>query len=316
MTYTDTPDPRRAAGRPGPSRPGRARTGGLRRRESTAAAAFLSIPVLVFLAFVVLPIGLMAYYSFTDYDVLTPPSWIGFGNYTKLLHDPFFRIALKNTVIYTLMYVPLGIAVSLGTALLLNRRVRAAKYFRVLFYVPVVSSTVATASIWYWMLNPQRGLINIMLGWFGINGPAWLYDSHWAMPAIVLMSVWAGFGTNMVIYLAGLQNIPPELTEAARTEGANGWQVFRHVTLPCLAKTTLLVTTLQIIGAFQVFDQAYVLTQGGPGNSTVTLVYYIYDRGFGALQMGYASAISVVLFLVILVVALVNAGLVKRTGDR
>jgi multiple sugar transport system permease protein len=284
----------------------------LHRRESTAAVAFLSVPVLFFIAFIALPIALMVYYSFTSYDVLNPPAWTGFANYIQLWHDPFFFTALKNTVEYTLMYVPLGVVVSLATAVLLNRKVRAAKFFRTLFYLPVVSSTVATATIWYWLLNPQHGLINIALGWFGINGPAWLYDSRWAMPSIVIMSVWAGFGTGMVIFLAGLQNIPRELVEAARADGAGGWQVFRHVTLPGLTKTTLLVTTLQIIGAFQVFDQAYVLTKGGPGNSTVTLVYYIYDRGFSALQMGYASAISVVLFVIIFIVSLMNARLVDR----
>jgi multiple sugar transport system permease protein len=299
----DTPIPRR-------------RRGGTRRSERRAGTLFMTLPVLLFVLFVLLPVVMAAVLSFTDYDVISTMNWVGFKNYTDLIHDPFFTKALENTVIYTLMYVPLGIVVALATALLLNRRVRSAKYFRVLFYVPVVSSTVATASIWYWMLNPQHGLINVILGEFGINGPAWLYDSNWAMPAIVLMSVWAGFGTNMIIYLAGLQNIPRELIESARTEGADGWQVFRHVTLPALTKTTMLVTTLLIIGAFQVFDQAYVLTKGGPGNSTVTLVYYIYDRGFGALKMGYASAISFVLFAIILAVSLVNARLVNKAGEQ
>ncbi|WP_370354008.1 carbohydrate ABC transporter permease [Catenulispora sp. EB89] len=276
----------------------------------------MTLPVLLFVLFVLLPVVMAAVLSFTDYDVISSMNWVGFKNYTDLIHDPFFTKALENTVFYTLMYVPLGIVVALATALLLNRKVRAAKYFRVMFYIPVISSTVATASIWYWMLNPQHGLINVILGEFGVNGPAWLYDSNWAMPAIVLMSVWAGFGTNMVIYLAGLQNIPKELIESARTEGANSWQVFRYVTLPALTKTTMLVTTLLIIAAFQVFDQAYVLTKGGPGNSTVTLVYYIYDRGFGALKMGYASAISFVLFAIILAVSLVNARLVNKAGDQ
>ncbi|MEY9858837.1 multiple sugar transport system permease protein [Catenulispora sp. GAS73] len=292
------------------------RTRDTRRSERRAATLFMTLPVLLFVLFVLLPVVMAAVLSFTDYDVISSMNWVGFKNYTDLIHDPFFTKALENTVLYTLMYVPLGIVVALATALLLNRRVRAAKYFRVLFYVPVISSTVATASIWYWMLNPQHGLINVILGKLGVNGPAWLYDSNWAMPAIVLMSVWAGFGTNMVIYLAGLQNIPKELIESARTEGANSWQVFRHVTLPALTKTTMLVTTLLIIGAFQVFDQAYVLTKGGPGNSTVTLVYYIYDRGFGALKMGYASAISFVLFAIILAVSLVNARLVNKAGEQ
>nr|WP_194905641.1 sugar ABC transporter permease [Catenulispora rubra] len=298
------------------SSPHRGRVRDTRRSERRAATLFMTLPVLLFVLFVLLPVVMAAVLSFTDYDVISTMNWVGFKNYTDLVHDPFFTKALENTVLYTLMYVPLGIVVALGTALLLNRKVRAAKYFRVMFYIPVISSTVATASIWYWMLNPQHGLINVILGEFGVNGPAWLYDSNWAMPAIVLMSVWAGFGTNMVIYLAGLQNIPKELMESARTEGANSWQVFRYVTLPALTKTTMLVTTLLIISAFQVFDQAYVLTKGGPGNSTVTLVYYIYDRGFGALKMGYASAISFVLFAIILAVSLVNARLVNKAGDQ
>lgn len=298
------------------SSPHRRRVRDTRRSERRAATLFMTLPVLLFVLFVLLPVVMAAVLSFTDYDVISSMNWVGFKNYTDLVHDPFFTKALENTVFYTLMYVPLGIVVALATALLLNRKVRAAKYFRIMFYIPVISSTVATASIWYWMLNPQHGLINVILGEFGVNGPAWLYDSNWAMPAIVLMSVWAGFGTNMVIYLAGLQNIPKELIESARTEGANGWQVFRHVTLPALTKTTMLVTTLLIIGAFQVFDQAYVLTKGGPGNSTVTLVYYIYDRGFGALKMGYASAISFVLFAIILAVSLVNARLVNKAGEQ
>ncbi|EUJ19143.1 hypothetical protein LMRF01_1879 [Listeria monocytogenes] len=156
------------------------------------------------------------------------------------------------------------------------------------------------------MLNPQYGLINRVLGWFGINGPAWLYDSNWAMFAIVMMSVWMTFGTNMMIFLAGLQGIPANLYEASKIEGASRWKTFRYVTWPSLSRTTFLVTTMLIINAFQVFDQAYVLTKGGPGNSTITLVYYIYNEGFGGLKMGYASAISFVLFLIILVFSIIN----------
>lgn len=285
-----------------------------RKRERSWGAAFLSLPVLLFLVFLLLPIVMALVLSFTDYSVIGTTHWVGWANYGRLLHDPFFHTALWNTLLYTVMYVPLSLVLALGTALLLNRKVRSVTVFRTLFYIPVVASTVATASIWYWLLNPQHGLINIVLGWFGIDGPAWLYDSHWAMTAIVIMSAWAGFGANMIIFLAGLQGIPRELLEAARTDGAGSWKLFWHITLPSLARTTLLVTTLLIISAFQVFDQAYVLTKGGPGNSTVTLVYYIYDRGFGSLQMGYASAISFVLFAIILVVSLVNARAVARTG--
>ncbi|HXH36778.1 MAG TPA: sugar ABC transporter permease [Plantibacter sp.] len=270
---------------------------------------FLAVPLGLFLIFMLLPIVIAAALSLTDYAIIGETAWVGLENYTRIFQDAFFWIALRNTAWYTVLYVPLGLIIALGTAVLLNRSRRAVRLFRTLFYIPVVSSTVATATIWYWLLNPQKGLLNVALGWFGIDGPAWLYDSQWAMIAIVMMSVWAGFGANMIIFLGGLQGVPGELYEAARLDGANAWQQFRYVTLPSLTRTTFLVSTLLIIGAFQVFDQAYVLTKGGPGNSTVTLVYYIYNKGFGALEMGYASALSFVLFLIILVFSLINARL-------
>ncbi|MFC7876921.1 carbohydrate ABC transporter permease [Isoptericola sp. NPDC057391] len=273
---------------------------------------FVALPMLLFAVFVLVPAGMALVMSFTSYSVIGDSQWLGLDNYRRLFLDPYFAIALRNTAYYTLLFVPLGIVVALATALLLNRNVRVASLFRTFFYVPVVSSTVATATIWYWLLNPQFGMINVALGWFGIDGPAWLYDSAWAMPAIVMMSVWAGFGTNMMIYLGGLQGIPPQLYEAARIDGAGWWQQLRYVVMPSLSRTTFLVSTLLVIGAFQVFDQAYVLTKGGPGNSTITLVYYIYTQGFGNLEMGYASAISFVLFAIIGVFAVINARITGR----
>ncbi|OJU41198.1 MAG: sugar ABC transporter permease [Microbacterium sp. 69-10] len=270
---------------------------------------FLAVPLVLFAIFVMLPLIISLVMSFTDYAVVSKPEWLGWDNYVAILHDDFFWLALRNTAWYTVLFVPLGLVVALTTALLVNRSSRLSRLFRTLYYIPVVSSTVGTATIWYWLLNPQIGLLNVVLGWFGVDGPAWLYDSNWAMVAIVLMSVWAGFGTHMIMFLGGLQGVPLDLYEAARLDGANAWQTFRHITLPSLSRTTYLVSTLLIIAAFQVFDQAYVLTKGGPGNSTVTIVYYIYDKGFGSLEMGYASALSFVLFLVILVFALINTRL-------
>ncbi|WP_239254098.1 carbohydrate ABC transporter permease [Listeria ilorinensis] len=279
--------------------------------QQRMAYLFIAIPVLLLLVFLILPIGMALIVSFTDYDVVNAPNYLGFDNYVKMFQDKYFLIALRNTVVYVLLYVPLGLIVSLGTASLINMNKKGAAMFRTFFYVPVLCSTVATATIWYWLLNPQYGLINIVLGWFGIDGPAWLYDSNWAMIAIVLMSVWMTFGTNMMIFIAGLQGIPQNLYEAAKMEGASKWKTFRYVTWPSLSKTTFLVTTMLIINAFQVFDQAYILTKGGPGNSTMTLVYYIYNEGFGGLEMGYASAMSFVLFLIILVFAIINTRLNK-----
>jgi len=288
------------------------RDGALSRHQRQAAWLFLFIPGVLFVLFTVVPFMVAAVVSLTDYSIVQSPRWIGLSNYAEIVRDPFFWTAIRNTVFYTLLFVPLGLIVALGAALLLNRNVRIAKLFRTLFYVPVVSSTVATATIWYWVLNPQKGLLNAALGWFGIQGPAWLYDSHWAMIAIVIMNVWAGFGTNMIIFLGGLQGVPNNLREAARLDGANAFQVFWHVVLPSIRPTLFLVTTQLIISAFQVFDQAYILTKGGPGNSTVTVVYYIYDRGFGALRMGYASALSFVLFAIIFVFSLINMRITNK----
>jgi multiple sugar transport system permease protein len=299
-----------------PKRP-KERAGGVtatRKQQTRSAWLFLAIPGLLFAVFMVLPIVIAAVISLSDYAVVGELNWVGFDNYVRIASDPYFWISLRNTAFYTVLYVPLGLIIALATALLLNRRIRTVKMFRTFFYIPVISSTVATATIWYWLLNPQYGLLNVALGFVGIDGPAWLYDSKLAMFAIVIMSVWAGFGANMMIFLGGLQGVPRDLYEAARLDGANVWQSFRYVTVPALSRTTFLVSTLLIIGAFQVFDQAYVLTKGGPGNSTITMVYYIYNKGFASLEMGYASALSFVLFVIILVFSLVNARLTNSRG--
>ena len=286
--------------------------GGLDRKQQRAAYLFIAVPVGLLILFTLAPVVYAIFTSFTNYDIINPSKWVGLSNYTKMWKDPFFRLALKNTLVYTALYIPPGLLLALGTALLLNRKRHFVSTFRVFFYLPVVASTVASATIWYWLLNPQEGLLNTVLRWFGVNGPAWLYDPNWAMVAIVIMSVWAGFGTNMLIILGGLQSIPRELYEAARIDGASRYQSLRHVTIPGLQRPIFLVTALLIIGALQVFDQAYILTQGGPGNATLTIVYYIYNDGFLDLHMGYASAMSVVLFLIILVISLANSKITNR----
>lgn len=280
--------------------------------QQNIAYLFILVPVSLLLIFGIFPILMALYFSFTDYNIIEPANWIGFANFQKIFQDEFFFVSLRNTLVYTFLYVPLGLIVALGTAILLNKKVKVTNLFRTFFYLPVLCSTVATATIWYWLLNPQYGLLNQLLRLIGIDGPAWLYSSNWAMTAIVIMSVWMTFGGNMMIFLAGLQGINPALYEAADIEGASSWQKFRHITWPQLSKTTFLVTTQLIIGAFQVFDQAYMLTKVGPGNSTITLVYYIYNKGFGGLEMGYASALSFILFLIIFVFSLVNMKLTNK----
>lgn len=274
--------------------------------EQKIAYLFILPPLVLFLIFMVIPTVMALYLSLTNYNVIQAPKFVGIRNFVNIVHDPYFFVALRNTFYYVVIYVPLGLLTALGAALLLNKRKFGIKLFRTCFYLPVLSSSIATATIWLWLLNPQYGLINTMLSWFGINGPAWLASSDWAMIAIIIMSVWAGFGGNMMIYLAGLQGVPDYLYEAAKLDGASAFKMFWYVTMPALGSTTFLVSTMLCIGAFQMFDQAYLLTQGGPGNATVTLVYYIYNTGFGSLNMGYASALSVVLFVLIFIFSLLN----------
>jgi multiple sugar transport system permease protein len=276
------------------------------KKQNAIGRLFIAPPMILFFVFTLLPMIMAFVLSFTDYDILNTPRFVGFDNFKKIITDDFFWIALKNTCYYTVLYVPSGLLLSLGAALFLNSEKRMVGLFRTLFYLPVLSSSVATATLWFWILNPQLGLLNGILSIFHIAGPAWLYDSKLAMIAIVMMSLWAGFGANMMIFLSGLKGIPQIYYEAAKVEGAGRWQMFRMITMPLLTKTTFLVSTMLIIGTFQVFDQAFILTKGGPGNATITLVYYIYNKGFDNLKMGYASSISLLLFLIILSMTIVN----------
>ena len=280
-------------------------------KQDRMGRLFVAPPVILFLLFTLLPMIMAIGLSFTKYDVINPPRLVGLANFRKMIKDEFFWIALKNTCVYTLMYVPAGLLLSLGAAMFLNADQKMVGLFRTLFYLPVLSSTVATATLWFWILNPQLGLLNGILELFGISGKAWLYDSKLAMFSIVLMSLWSGFGGNMMIFLAGLKGIPPIYYEAAKIEGASKWQMFTKITMPSITKTTFLVSTMLIIGTFQVFDQAFVLTKGGPGNATITIVYYIYNNGFKNLDMGYASSISLVLFAIILVMTVINSKINK-----
>jgi multiple sugar transport system permease protein len=278
----------------------------LGRYQALMAYLFISPSMLLFAVFVLLP-ALMAFYlSFTNYDILRPAEWIGLDNYERLKNDRLFWTSVENIVEYSAFFVPLMIVSSLSLALALNRKRPGMKLFRMIYYLPVITSPVAASVVWRWILNKQYGLLNEILGYVGIEGPAWLSQTDTAMTAIILVTLWQGIGSNMVIYLAGLQGIPKQLYEAAMLDGANAWGCFRHITWPSLRTTTFLITTMSLISSFQLFDQAYVLTKGGPGHATRTPVYHIYEMGFNRLRMGYASALSLVLFLIIFAVTLVN----------
>jgi multiple sugar transport system permease protein len=238
-------------------------------------------------------------------------AWL--DNYVELINDPIFQKVLGNTGYYVAAAVPLQMICGLLCALALNRNVPGQSVFRVIYFLPVVTSTVAAGLVWAWLFNSNFGLINMGLSLFGVTDlPKWLVSSRWAMPAVIVVSVWQGLGYAMVLFLAGLQNIRPELYEAAAIDGATGWSRFWHITLPLLSPMTFFVLIIPIIGSFQVFELVYVMTKAGPANGTNTLVYFIYQNGFMFYQMGIASAGAMILFAIVLVLTLVQYRLQNR----
>jgi multiple sugar transport system permease protein len=276
----------------------------LERRQAVAGYLFIAPAMAIFFVFTLLPVAIATYLSFTNYDVFTKLDWIGTVNYEDVFQDELFWRALVNTVVYTGWSVPVSMAIGLALALLLNQKLRGLGIYRTVYYVPVVTSMVAVAMIWIQLFDPLYGVISNALEGIGIRGVNWLGDPNLAMPSIIVVSVWKVIGWNMLIYLAGLQGIPDYLKEAASIDGANGWQTFWRITLPLLQPTTFFIFVTSLIGAFQVFDQVYVMTGGGPAGATTTLVHQIYNAAFKALDMGYAAAMSFVLFGIILVVSL------------
>jgi len=238
--------------------------------------------------------------SLTQWDLLTPPKFVGLDNFAKLLADPRFRTALRNTLFYVLTSVPIGLVLGLGIAMALNQRIRGISWIRTAYFLPVVTSTVAIALVWSWIYSPDSGPLNAVLGFFGIPPQRWMTDPFWAMPSIVAMSVWQGLGITVIIFLAGLQAIPEEYLDAAAVDGAGRWASFRHVTLPLLTPAIFFTGILGLIDSFQVFDQVYVLARPGkPTEATITLVYTIYENGFQNFKMGYAAAAAWILFLIV-----------------
>lgn len=281
-------------------------------RKNLVGYAFISPWLIGFLLFTAFPFLASVYLSFTRYNIVSAPSWVGVANYRILFtSDPLFWQALKVTFWYAVVAVPLGVVAGVGLALLLNLELRGMSLFRTIFYLPSIVPSVASSVIFLWILNPQTGLINGILRNFHIEGPAWLQDKAWAPWSLVLLSVWA-VGGSMVIYLAGLKEIPIYLYEAAVMDGANAFQKMRLITLPMLTPVIFFNLVMGIIGTFQYFTEAYIMTQGGPEDSTLFYALYLFQRAWRYLDMGYASAMAWVLFLVIMVLT----GLVFRTQKR
>lgn len=269
------------------------------RKEIRDAYLFLSPWLLGMLLFTAGPILFSLFLSFCRWDVISPIRWIGLGNYQQMFHDKLLRIALVNTVGYAAMYIPLSIVIALGMAMLLNQRLKGMGIFRTLFYLPTLTQGIATFTLWKIIFEPETGLLNRGLRTFIPNPPGWLVDPAWSKPALVIMALWSVGGT-MLIFLAGLKNIPADFYEAASLDGARPATQFWRITLPMLSPTIFFNVIMATIGAFQVFAAAFVLTNGGPSNSTLFYVYYLFNRAFVYFNMGYASAMAWLLFAIVL----------------
>jgi multiple sugar transport system permease protein len=273
-----------------------------RDRQYLASGLLFCSPWLVgFTVFLLYPIIASFYYSLTEFSVLQPPTFVGLANYRELWQEDVFRKALWNTFVYAALALPLGMLVALAVAMLLNTDVKGMTIYRTIYFLPSLVPTVATAILWLWIFNGEYGVLNYGLGKLGIHGPNWLTDPMWVKPALVLLSVW-GVGNSVVIYLAGLQDVPEHLYEAADLDGAHWLQKIRHVTLPMLSPVILFNMIIGIIGTFQYFAIPFVMAPGGqPARSAYFIAVNLYDNAFTYLQMGYASAIAWVLFLLIAV---------------
>jgi multiple sugar transport system permease protein len=283
--------------------PGKSRSGNMARREALEGWFFISLAVIGFIVFKIGPILASLYFSLTRYDIVTTPKWSGIQNYLDMTQDALFWQSLRVTTVYTLLSVPLSLVLGLMLALLLNQKIKGVLIYRTIYYIPSVISGVAVAVLWKWIFNPEFGVINLLLGKIGIQGPEWLFSRTWALPSLVLMSLW-GVGWVMLINLAGLQDIPSELYEAAEIDGANSIRRFLHITLPMLSPVIFFNLVTSIIWSFQTFTQGYVMTGGGPANATLFYVLHLYRNAFQFFKMGYASALAWVLFLIVLLLTL------------
>lgn len=278
-------------------------------------ALLLLLPNLLgFLAFTLIPVFASFFLSFTSWDMLTPVKWVGLSNYAELMKDETFIKVFWNTIYFAGVSVPLGIVISLLLAVALDR-ISLKKFYRAAYFLPVVSSMVAIAVVWQFIYNPEYGIMNYVLGWFGIQGPDWLTSTVWAMPAVILTSVWKNLGFNMLIFLAGLQGISDDYYEAADLDGANTYQKFFYITVPLLSPTTFFVTVMSFIASFQVFDTIFLMTQGGPARSTSVIVHYLYEHGFKYFNMGYASAMAYVLFFMMFIITMIQFWRQRKWGE-
>jgi multiple sugar transport system permease protein len=289
-------------------------------REHLEGYLFISPWILGMVLFALGPILASFGLAFTRWNLFTEPEYVGWANFQKLAHDPLFYKSVFNTIYYTVFAVPLGLVLALGLAMLVNHRLRGVNFFRTAFFLPNVVAGIAMLLLWKWLFDPNFGLINLFLDWtglmavfewIGLGRPQWISSRAGAMPGMIFMSIW-GLGGSMMIFLAGLQNIPRELIEAAELDGAGPWKRFRYVTLPLLTPTIFFLTMVGVIASLQIFNQAYVMTQGGPAHATLFYVLYLFQTAFERFQMGYACAMALVLFIITLIVSLIQLAMGKK----
>ena len=285
-----------------------------RLRRDLAAFLFLLPGFAHFLVFILFAVGISLGLSFTRWDLLSSPSFVGLQNFSDLLQDDLFWNALRVTGLYVLLSLPAGIVLALALALAMNQRLPGISLFRTFYFLPVISSMVAVAMVWRWIYDPEYGLLNYLLSLVGISGPDWLGDDRLVMVSLAILSIWKGLGFNMVLFLAGLQGIPESLYEAAALDGAGRWARFRHITWPLLTPTTFFVAVLGVIGSFQVFDQVQLMYPASPGppDSARVYTFYLYTKAFQDHAMGYAAAMAWVLFAIIAAITIVQVRFLGR----
>jgi multiple sugar transport system permease protein len=282
------------------------------RKENLSATLFILPSFLPLVAFLIVPMLAAVTLSFAQWDLLTAPSWVGLENYFELFKSASFWQTLKNSIVFILGYLPIVYILGLSAALALNKKFKGSGFLRAVYFLPVITSWVIVSLLWKWILNPEGGVVNSLLAGIGIQGPGWWTSTTWAMPTVIIASAWKDLGYVMLLLLAGLQSIPPEYQEAAAIDGASKTQILRLITLPLLTPATFFVIVISLINNFQVFDQIYLMTNGGPEGSTSVIVQQIVKNSFDYGRMGYASALSMVLFLIILSITLIQIKLQKR----
>lgn len=283
--------------------------------DSKWAWGMLSLNIIGFLMFMLVPIIITFVLSFFSYDMLTPPRFNGIQNYIDMVKDPIVWQVTWNTILYTILTVPVGMCISLLLAVMLDQKLAGRRFYRAAFFLPSITSMVVVAIVWQWLYNPDYGLINYFLSLFGIEGPKWLISADTSLISLAIVGIWKNAGYNMIIFLSGLQGISNTYYEAAELDGANKVQQFFKITLPMLKPTTFFIFIMAVIGSFQVFDQVMLMTKGGPGRSSSVLVHYLYQNAFVYFKLGYACAIAYLLFFIVLIVTLFNMRMEKSMRE-